>query len=148
MRLVRLFPDKTCSPVLQNEFNRATAKEFESIRDFIILHYKATNRQDSDYWRYCMEMAIPDTLYQRLELFKEHGHLSVHDKELFKQDNWLAVLIGQGILPANPAPILRGKNEVDLGQTFNALEKQLQTLASQSLSHEMYLAKRCPFKLV
>ena len=146
MRLIRLFPDRACSNLLQDEFNRATANEFESIRDFIILHYKATEREDSDYWRYCKHMAIPDSLQQRLELFKENGHLIIHDKELFKQDNWLAVLIGQGIIPERPAPIMAGKTEVDVVKTFASLEKNMQAIAAQSLSHEMYLAKHCPFK--
>lgn len=144
MRLIRLFPDKNCSLQLQQAFNQATQKEYEDIRDFIVLHYKATERDDSPYWQACKEMTVPDSLSNRIELFKEHGHLIIHDKALFKQENWLAVLTGQGILPQTVTPILAGKNNIDLSATLNNLEKSMANITSSTVSHEMYLAKHCP----
>lgn len=141
MRLIRLFPDNSCSALLQDEFNRETQKEYEHIRDFIILHYKATERDDSPYWQRCKDMAIPGSLQRKIDLFKQHGHLTVHDKELFKQDNWLAVLTGQGILPEAVAPIMAGKSQFDLTRTLDGIENNLKATAVNSMSHEMYLAK-------
>ncbi len=146
MRLVRLFPDRQCHTLLQQEFNRETYLEYVRIRDFIVLHYKATERDDSEYWRRCREMDIPESLQQRLELFKQHGHLSIHDKELFKHDNWLAVLVGQGVMPEDVAPVLLGKNQLDLDKSLASLSAQLEKLAANSLSHEMFLMKHCAHK--
>lgn len=146
MRLVRLFPDAQCSEILREEFNRETYQEYVRIRDFIILHYKATQRDDSDYWNHCRNMSIPDSLQQRLELFKQHGHLSIHDKELFKQDNWLAVLTGQGVLPEAVAPIMSGKQDLDLDKTLESIKKSLKGIAANSKSHEMFLMQNCAFK--
>lgn len=141
MRLVRLFPDKTCSPLLQQSFNHETQVEYEKIRDFIVLHYKATKRDDSPYWQRCRDMAIPQSLQNKIELFKIHGHIVDVDNDLFKQNNWLAVLTGQGILPRQVAPIMAGKQDLDLTRTLDSMEKTLNTMACNAMSHEMYLAK-------
>ena len=134
------------SPLLQQEFNNSTAKEYEAIKDFIILHYKATERNDSEYWRYCKNMDIPDSLKSRIELYKEHGHLSVHDKELFKQDNWMAVLTGKHVYPESVAPVLAERNELDLTRTLDSIYNNMKGLAATATGHEMYLMKNAPFK--
>jgi tryptophan halogenase len=145
MRLVRLFPDKTCSNQLQHQYNAATKKEYESIRDFIILHYKATQRADSPYWQYCREMPIPDSLAERLSLYKEHGHLDIHDKELFKQDNWLAVLLGQFEYPMGVAPIMLGKGHINSDELMLKVEQELSQITSTGIGHESYLMKYSPY---
>lgn len=146
MRLIRLFPDKTMSATLLDEYNRATDEEYEMIRDFIILHYKATQRDDSEYWRYCSEMEIPTSLQEKLAMYLEYGHIKVRDEELFKQDNWLAVLIGQHQLPSQSAPILTGKTQFDFQQISTQITKVMEQQVAQSLSHEMYLIKHCRYK--
>jgi tryptophan halogenase len=73
-RLMRFFPFNGVDPTLIHEFNRESLEEIESIRDFIILHYKATERDDTPFWRYCKNMEVPDTLQHRLNLFKKTGH--------------------------------------------------------------------------
>ncbi len=146
MRLVRLFPDASMSQNLQDEYNKLTVEEYEDIRDFIILHYKATERTDSDYWRYCQSMPIPNGLEARLALYKEHGHLTIADKALFKHENWLAVLTGQNVLPQHVAPVVAGKDEFDLKRMLDAMHKNMQEIAAGSMSHEMYLMKHWPHK--
>jgi hypothetical protein len=71
--LVRLFPDRSFRPALADEFNRYMASRYEGVRDFIILHYKVTERRDTEFWRYCADMAIPDSLRHQIELFRETG---------------------------------------------------------------------------
>ncbi len=146
MRLVSLFPDKACSQVNVDEYNRQTIAEYEHIRDFIILHYHATGRDDSDYWNYCRQMAIPDSLQQRLELFKLHGHLRIDEKDLFKQDSWIAVLLGQNIFPATTAPILQFKQQIDVPRSLAAMHKTLVDTAQQITGHEQYLSKHCRYR--
>ncbi len=99
LKLLEFFPDKSFAPVNTREFNRQLQTEYERVRDFIILHYKATERDDSGFWRYCRTMSIPDSLRDRIELFRESAQISVYEKGLFKTPSWLAVLTGQGIVP-------------------------------------------------
>ncbi|MDP5135781.1 tryptophan 7-halogenase [Rheinheimera baltica] len=146
MRLVSLFPDSSCEQEDIDEYNATTQLEYEQIRDFIVLHYHATTRDDSPYWQYCKHMAIPDSLQQKLALFKRHGHLRIDDKALFKQDSWLAVLLGQHIVPAKAAPVTQFKTELDLQRTLAAMQRHLADTASTLTGHEQYLMQHCRFK--
>ena len=145
MRLISLFPDRNCAQEDIDEYNATTQLEYEQIRDFIILHYHATTRDDSPYWQYCRTMAIPDSLQQRLTLFKRHGHLRIDDKELFKQDSWLAVMLGQHIVPAKAAPITAHKSELDMQRTLQAMQQHLADTAATLSGHEQYLMRHCRF---
>jgi len=91
-------------------------------------------------------MAIPDSLQQKLALFKRHGHLRIDDKALFKQDSWLAVLLGQHIVPAKAAPVTQFKTELDLQRTLAAMQRHLADTASTLTGHEQYLMQHCRFK--
>ena len=146
MRLVSYFPDKSCNEVNTERYNQITTEEYEHIRDFIILHYKATERDDSDFWQYCRTMSIPESLQERMALFEQDGHLIVKDSELFKHDSWLAVLIGQGIIPKQSAPIMAFKQQVNLEQTLEAMHKNMTQTVAKIPSHEMYLAQNCRYK--
>lgn len=146
MRLLSLFPDKRCAQEDIDEYNTSTQLEYEQIRDFIVLHYHATTREDSPYWQYCRQMAIPQTLRDKLQLFKRHGHLRIDDKELFKQDSWLAVLLGQHIWPQRPAPITALKTELDIARSLQAMQRHLADTATTLSGHEQYLMKYCRFK--
>jgi len=145
MRLVNFFPNKTCHEVNAKEFNRLTTNEYNHIRDFIVLHYKATEREDSEYWRYCKYMEVPETLQEQIELFKTHGHLRVDDKELFKHDSWLAVLIGQGVWPKENSPILTFKNQFDLDRSFKSMLDNMKQTVEKMPTHEQFLMKNCPY---
>ena len=104
-KLLTLFPDKDFDPVLRNEFNRQTLTEFERIRDFIILHYKLTQRDDSPLWRYCAHMDVPDSLQESLELFGRYGKIPSKELDLFGMHSWLAVHIGQLHFPKRNDPL-------------------------------------------
>lgn len=145
MRLLAYFPDKSCSETNTDRYNQVTVDEYEHIRDFIILHYKATERDDSDFWQYCRNMSIPDSLAERMALFAQDGHLLVKDNELFKHDSWLAVLTGQGVMPKQSAPIMAFKKQVDVQQTLAAMHQNMTQTVTKIPSHEMYLAKNCRF---
>ena len=146
MRLLSLFPDKRCVQEDIDEYNASTLLEYEQIRDFIVLHYHATTRDDSPYWQYCRQMAIPPTLSSKLQLFKRHGHLRIDDKELFKQDSWLAVLLGQHIWPERAAPVTALKTELDIARSLDAMQRHLADTAATLTGHEQYLMKHCRFK--
>ena len=94
-KLLTLFPDRDFDPVLSDEYNRLTVTEFERIRDFLVLHYKLTQRDDSELWRYCAAMDIPDTLKEIMYLFRKYGKIANRELDLFGAHSWLAVHIGQ-----------------------------------------------------
>lgn len=98
-RLIHLWPDRGFSQAEIDRYNQTTRLEYEQLRDFVVLHYKATRRDDAELWRVCRDMAVPDTLMQRLELFRANGRVFRGHNDLFAEDSWLAVMIGQGISP-------------------------------------------------
>ena len=97
-----MFPDRRFNPVERDEYNRQMQDVYEDARDFIILHYKATRRDDSDFWNYCRTMDVPDSLHRKLESVAAKGRLFREQRELFGTPSWVAVLLGQGIVPDGP----------------------------------------------
>ncbi len=99
VRLMNMFPFNGVTQTITKEYNQQLIAELENIRDFIILHYHVTSREDSEFWRYCKNMSVPDSLSHRLELFKEHALSYQDSRELFRRDSWLHVMLGQGLMP-------------------------------------------------
>ncbi|MEX2126603.1 MAG: tryptophan halogenase family protein [Woeseia sp.] len=99
VRLMKLFPFSGAMAPLAEEFNRETRLEWEAVRDFIILHYKQTQRDDSEFWNYYRTMDIPDSLAHRIELFKENGYVWPDSVGLFRGHSWVQVMMGQGLFP-------------------------------------------------
>jgi len=105
-RLIGMFPTRDFEPANIDKYNRQSIAEIESIRDFIILHYNATQRSDTPFWDYCRTMSIPDSLRERTALFKQTGRVYREGEELFAEESWLSVYIGQGIMPNDYHPIV------------------------------------------
>lgn len=105
-RLLQHFPDRDFSPVNSDGFNRRLGREVELIRDFVILHYHASARDDSPFWRQVSAMPIPDSLSERVEAFRDRALLyQVGADEYFSQSSWLAVMHGQGLVPRSGNPL-------------------------------------------
>ncbi|APG63610.1 tryptophan halogenase [Sphingorhabdus lutea] len=98
-RLFALFPDKGFNPIEREEYNKGMSELYEDIRDFIILHYHATQREDSEFWRYVKNMSIPTSLERKMDLFKSRGRVFRENAELFGLPSWVAVMLGQNIWP-------------------------------------------------
>ena len=140
-RFLKVFPDKRFNPLTTAAYNRATEHEYELIRDFLVLHYKATQRDDTPFWRHCRDMVIPDSLAGKIDYFREYGHLLIESGDLFKEENWLQVLIGQGILPRAPAPLARNIDRQSLVTYMTDLRGSYARAAAALPSHEAYLAR-------
>jgi tryptophan halogenase len=139
-RLMGCFPDRNFDPRGAEEYNRQTALEYEQTRDFIVLHYKATLRQDTPIWRECAAMPIPDSLTYKWEQFRSAGRVVTGNDELFTPASWIAVALGQGIMPEHYDPladILDGKIVSD--QLAN-LRQMVARTAESLTSHRDFLA--------
>ncbi|MBU6253116.1 MAG: FAD-dependent oxidoreductase [Alphaproteobacteria bacterium] len=141
-KLLALFPDRDCDPLVTDEYNRIAINEFERIRDFIILHYKLTQREDTELWRYCQNMSVPDTVAWKIDHFRRYGRLLSRDADLFGPASWLAVHIGQGNFPEGRDPLLAHRGEGQADWLFK-LEAALSRAAEQLPTHEAFIAQNC-----
>jgi tryptophan halogenase len=103
-RLTALLPDRNFAPALAAEFNRQMACRYESVRDFIILHYKLGERRDSEFWRYCADMPIPGALSHQIELFRRSGRVAILAPEGFEVPSWASIFMGLGVMPERYDP--------------------------------------------
>ncbi len=141
-KLLALFPDRDFDPLVTEEYNRIAINEFERIRDFIILHYKLTSRTDSELWRYCGAMEVPDTVTWKIEHFRRYGRLLARDADLFGPPSWLAVHVGQGNLPEATDPLLAHRAD-DRGVWLAKLASTLSNAAGAMPSHQVWIDQHC-----
>ena len=142
-RLVRLMPDGGFDPTTIAEFNRQMDFEYERIRDFVILHYKATQRDDTLFWRDCRDMAVPDTLQRKMDLFRANGRVFREDDELFTEESWIQVFLGQGVIPAGYDPLVDVTPEAEIERFLNDVETVIGKCVAVMPSHADYVARVC-----
>ncbi len=138
-KLLSMFPDKSFNPVVTDQYNARVAYDYERIRDFIILHYHANQRDDSPFWKRCREMAIPDTLKAKLDLFKATGKVIREQDELFVEIGWFQVMTGQNIVPATYHPMADGISLEELANFMADLEAIVGRAAAQLPTHEEFI---------
>lgn len=142
-RLMTFFPDKHMNEADSNYFNERTRLEFEQVRDFLVLHYCATRRDDSEFWNYCRTMKLPDTLVQRMDVYKENARLYRHDNELFGDASWFAVMHGQGIYPKRYHPTANMMPEAELDKRMSDIRRIWQNSLNTMPSHQEYIDQNC-----
>ena len=142
-RLMQMFPFDGVSPPLVDRFNEESRIELEKIRDFIILHYHTTERDDSPFWRYCRHMEIPDSLARRIEMFKESAHAYQDAGELFRVDSWIQVLLGQGIVPKHYHPLPRGMQDRELARVLHGLKASVAQSVARLPKHQDFINGYC-----
>ena len=142
-RLLALFPDRQVDPLAMAEYNRLTQLEYETIRDFLILHYCATERDDAPVWRDCKAMSIPDTLQYKIDHFRAYGRLVSTGIELFQNPSWLAVFIGQFVNPRHYDPLVDQRSDVDAIRHLQSLHKVMGEAAGKMPLHHQYIDRHC-----
>ena len=143
LRLIRMLPLGAVSERDVAEFNDQQLTDFDQVRDFIILHYKATERRDSEFWRYCGGMPIPDTLTQKIELFRETGRVFRKNEELFAENSWIQVMMGQGIVPRSYHPVATKLSEAELASLLTGLREAAAKTVASLPEHHAYIAHYC-----
>ncbi|MEN2748372.1 tryptophan halogenase family protein [Sphingomonas sp. T9W2] len=142
-RLLTNFPDRSFNQPDIDYYNRRTRLEYEQVRDFLILHYKATARDDSPFWRRCREMAIPASLEERIAIFRENARLYRHDNELFSETSWLAVLHGQNIHPKRHHPIADILTEEELDRRMTHIAGAMDAGVRAMPDHMAFIDRFC-----
>ncbi|GAA0734863.1 tryptophan halogenase family protein [Sphingomonas japonica] len=139
MRLVKLFPFDGINEALVDRYNEQSQRELEGIRDFIILHYHLNRRSDSPFWSRCREMAIPDTLAQRIALFEESAQAYQDAHDLFRVDSWVQVMLGQGLEPKTHHPMARLMSRDQRRQALGDLKRNIASAVATMPSHQAFL---------
>jgi len=143
IRLMQMFPLQGIKQSDIDEYNSQSLIELEHIRDFIILHYKVTNRQDSEFWRYCRDMPIPDSLAHRIDLFRESGRVFKISNELFGENSWVQVMLGQGLIPEQYHPVVDVMSDEELTHFMQSIKSQVDKTVAKLPGHEAYVAQYC-----
>jgi len=142
-RLLALWPDRDFDPLAAAEYNRVTAEEYERIRDFIILHYKLTERTDAELWRYCGAMSVPEPLQYKIDQFRAGGRIVSAGLELFQNPSWLAVHIGQLNTPERYDPLVDERTEVDAPRLLEGLRRSMAEVAETMPGHAAFIDRHC-----
>ncbi len=144
-KLLAYFPDLDFDPLVTHEFNRVATAEVERIRDFIILHYHLTRRDDSALWRYCAHMSIPEPLKYKIDHFRRYGRLVPGEMDLFGPASWLAVHIGQFNWPERNDPLIdyRATDGIDY---LEKLRAAMAAAAQGMPAHTGYIERHCAMR--
>jgi tryptophan halogenase len=143
-KLLALFPDRRFNAVERDEYNRQMQDVFEDVRDFIILHYKATRRDDSEFWNSCRTMDVPDSLATKLDLWRAKGRVFRQGCELFAIPSWVAVLLGQGVVPEDHEPAADAMDAAQLSDVIDRMRLSYRHTAEQMPTHAEFIARACP----
>lgn len=142
-RLLNLFPRAGISQVLINRYNHQSQFEFERIRDFLILHYYATQRRDTPFWNQCRTMAIPDELQANIDLFRDSGRFFRNAEEMFAEVSWVQVMVGQGMLPTGYHPLVDQLPAKELDGFMTSVERVVASCVDAMPAHEAFIQRYC-----
>lgn len=143
-KLIALLSLDGVTQAQEDAFNRLTGKEYARIRDFLILHYNSTTRDDSPFWNYCRNMAVPESLTEKVELFRQNGQIFREDDELFTETSWAAVMMGQGIKMGGHNAMADAIKEPTTRREIDEMEKSIQFVVQHMPTHGDYLKQYCP----
>ena len=141
--LLELFPDQSWADEDRDEYNRMMDLEYDRIRDFLVLHYIATERTDSEFWRYFQNLKLPDSLQYKLDLFRERGVVVKYGTGLFLEPSWLAVYLGQRVTPARYDPLADQMSDADMASNLSELKDLMMRAAAKSPDHRAFINDYC-----
>jgi len=142
-RLIGFFPDKSFNQTVIDKYNADAHLEYQQIRDFLILHYNATTREDTPFWRYCKQLDVPDYLKYKIALYQNAGLVTRDNNELFTESSWLAVLEGQNITTQKYHQLVDSLDESELEAMMDKTKQTIKQCVSAMPSHQAYINKHC-----
>jgi tryptophan halogenase len=123
-------------------------EEFLFVRDFIVLHYHVTEREDTPFWRHCKTMEIPETLKHRIELFKDSGRIFQKNNDIFAENSWSQVMLGQGLLPKEYHPIVDMMSDEELEMFLNSIKASVNNLVEKLPTHQQFIDHYCKAQII
>lgn len=142
-RLLTNFPDKSFNQPTIDYYNQRTRLEYEQVRDFLVLHYYVTERDDSPFWKYCRTMDIPKSLKDRIAIYNENGRLYRHDNEVFGEASWFAVMHGQGLTPKRHHPLANIMSDEHLDQRMSDIRRTWGKCLESMPEHQAFIDANC-----
>lgn len=140
---IRMFPTKKIDQTLIDEYNRRVRADYEEIRDFLVLHYCTTQRDDTEFWRWCKDMKIPEKLQKKIDFFKSSGGLIPGTEELFQPTSWYAVFDGMKVEPESYNPTMDTWDYQKLKSIMDKGKQGLIDVADKQPSHDQFLKQYC-----
>lgn len=141
--LLTFFPDRGFADDDRDQYNRVMQQEYEWVRDFIILHYKATERTDTPFWNHCRQMEVPASLQQRMDLFRSRGRVFREGNELFTKVSWLQVMHGQRIRPQAYHPLTDLLDEDEIQRYLEEVAGVIDACVDVMPKHAQFIAENC-----
>ena len=142
-KLLNLFPRQGISEVLVDRYNAQLAFEFDRIRDFLVLHYHATERDDSAFWRQCRDMSVPPELQATIDLFRDSGRFFRNADEMFAEISWVQVMLGQGILPKAYHPLVDQVADADMYRFIEGVGQTIARCVDAMPDHQAFIDRFC-----
>ncbi len=140
--LLKFFPDRDFAAADITRYNRAIEAEFSGIRDFLLLHYTHTERTDG-FWRHCRAIPLTDSLREKIALFQSHGRILRETPELFSTLSWLAVMVGQGIIPRQYDPLVDGLDARKIHARLEELRASVRDCVAAMPLHGDFIQSDC-----
>jgi tryptophan halogenase len=137
--LMKYFPSAKPSQPDIDDYNAHMRREYEMVRDFIILHYVQTDREDSPFWRYCKQMSVPERINHKRTLFSANARITRDNNELFGEMAWLQVMLGQGISPVGYHPLTVRLSDREIAELLGRVKQAVGNTVNSMLSHEQFL---------
>lgn len=141
--LMKFFPDRRFEPADSETYNRILGREYERVRDFLLLHYTTNERDDTAFWRHCRTIPHPDSLAEKLELFRANGRILREESELFPVQSWLYIYTGQGIVPRRYDPLADMMDEDQLAAILENIRTVVSECANAMPPHQTFIDRTC-----
>ncbi len=142
-KFMGLFPHQGFSQIDIDTYNAQSETELEYIKDFIVLHYKVTDRDDSEFWRYCQNLKVSDRLQAKMALYQGNGHIYRENNELFNETSWLSVMHGQGLQPKGYHPLVDVCSDEEIARRLQHIHDVIQKSAEVMPGQKAYIRKHC-----
>jgi tryptophan halogenase len=142
-RFLFFFPSRNFDQSAIDKYNQLARTEFEEVRDFLVLHYTATERDDTPFWRHCRNIRKPDSLLERWEVYESHAHLHMPLGQLFRESSWFAVFTGQGVYPKHYHPLAEVPPDAELAHRFQLIGDAVRQRVAGFPTHDDYIRQNC-----